>query len=90
MADVVLTVSDRADVYVPTGEARSALSGKGSFNVLSVTSGSKVDLFVVAPDNEFERTRRDRRARADVVGVASWVATAGDVILAELREHSAG
>ena len=81
----VLAALDRVDVYVPVDAARSALSLGGSFNVLHAASGSKVDLFVVSPDDEFERTRLDRRVPADVVGVASWVATAEDVILAKLR-----
>ncbi len=85
VTDLVLAALDRVDVYVPTAEARSALSDGGSFNVLHAASGSKVDLFVVAPDDEFERTRLDRRVRVDVLGRASWVATAEDVLLSKLR-----
>ena len=53
--------------------------------MLHTTSGGKIDLFVVAPDDEFERSRLDRRVQADVLGHVSWVATAEDVILAKLK-----
>ena len=85
LTDAVLDALDRDDIYLPADAARTALTHGGSFNVLHASSGSKVDLFVVAPDDEFERVRLDRRVPADVVGVASWVATAEDVILAKLR-----
>jgi len=53
--------------------------------VLHTTTGGKIDLFVVAPDDEFERSRLDRRVPADVFGRSSWIATAEDVILSKLR-----
>lgn len=82
--DDVLAALDREDVHVPIGAARDALAHGGSFNVLHTTSGGKIDLFVVARDDEFERSRLDRRMRADVLGLASWVATAEDIVLARL------
>jgi hypothetical protein len=85
LADAVLTALDRDDIYVPADAALTALSHGGSFNVLHASSGSKIDVFVVAADDEFEHVRLDRRVRADVVGVVSWVATAEDVILSKLR-----
>jgi len=83
--DDVLALLDRDDVYVPAAAAREALARGGSFNVLHTTSGGKVDLFVVAPDDEFERSRLDRRVRADVLGLSTWVATAEDVLLSKLQ-----
>jgi hypothetical protein len=85
LADAVLTALDRDDIYLPHDAAAAALEHGGSFNVLHAASGSKVDVFVVGADDEFERSRLDRRVRADVVDVVSWVATAEDVILAKLR-----
>ena len=81
----VLAALERVDAYVPVDAAQSALTHGGSFNVLHAVSGSKVDLFVVAPEDEFERVRLERRVPAHVLGVVSWVATAEDVILAKLR-----
>lgn len=83
--DAVLAALDRDDIYFPHDVAAAALAHGGSFNVLHAASGGKVDVFVVGADDEFERARLDRRVRADVVGVVSWVATAEDVILAKLR-----
>lgn len=85
VVDDVLALLERDDVYVPIDGAREALAHGGSFNVLHTTSGGKIDLFVVAPDDGFERSRLDRAVQADVLGLASWVATAEDVILAKLR-----
>ena len=87
LAGTVLTALDRADVYLPHEAAAAALERGGSFNVLHTASGSKIDVSVVGADDEFELARLDRRVRADVVGVVSWVATAEDVILAKLRSR---
>jgi hypothetical protein len=85
VVDDVLALLDRDDVYVPVADAREALAHGGSFNVLHTTTGGKIDLFVVAPNDEFERSRLERRVRADVLGLSSWVATAEDVVLAKLK-----
>lgn len=53
--------------------------------MLHTSTGGKIDVFVVAPDDEFERSRLARRVSAHVLGLASWVATAEDVILSKLR-----
>ena len=76
---------DSNDLYVPTDAASTALRRGGSFNVLHLTTGGKVDVFVVAPDDEFERSRLGRRVGVDVLGRASWIATAEDVLLVKLR-----
>ena len=84
-ADGFLESLDRDDLYVPPEAARDALLRGGSFNVLHTSTGGKIDVFVVAPDDEFERSRLARRVSAHVLGLASWVATAEDVILSKLR-----
>ena len=74
------------DFYVPEEHARRvAAAAGGSFNVLHTSSGGKVDVFVARSDDEFTRSRLARRIRSDVLGVATWVATAEDVVLAKLR-----
>jgi hypothetical protein len=85
VADDVVAALQRDDVYVPVDDARRALVHGGSFNVLHMSSGGKIDLFVVAPEDEFERARLDRRVAAQVLGVDSWISTAEDVVLAKLR-----
>jgi hypothetical protein len=81
----VLGLLNRDDIYIPTEAARDALTYGGSFNVLHTASGGKIDVFVVAPDDAFERSRLERRFPADVLGIASWVAAAEDVVLAKLK-----
>ena len=84
-ADSLLDALDRDDVYVPVEEARRALAGGGSFNVLHPTSGGKVDVFVALASDEFTRSRIGRRVEADVLGVRTWIASPEDVVLAKLR-----
>jgi hypothetical protein len=74
-----------ADLYVPVDQARRATVEFQSFNVLHPVSGGKVDVFVAAPDDAFTRSRLARRIQTDILGVASWIATPEDVVLAKLR-----
>lgn len=75
---------DPASFYVPVGEASRAGEHGGSFNVLHMASGGKVDVFV-SGDDEFTVSRLDRKIRARVLGVDAWIATPEDVVLAKLR-----
>lgn len=73
-------------LYVPEADGRRAIEeGDGTFNVLHPASGGKVDVFVRPATDAFTRSRLGRRVRADVLGVACWVATPEDVVLAKLR-----
>jgi hypothetical protein len=74
-----------ADLYVPVEQARRAVVEYQSFNVLHPMSGGKVDVFVAAPNDAFTQSRLSRRISTDIFGVASWIATPEDVILAKLR-----
>lgn len=82
---VVLGSLQNTDLYVPIDEARAAARNGGSFNVLDVDHGGKIDLFLSRPDDAFTESRMERRIRADVFDVPCWVATAEDVVLAKLR-----
>lgn len=84
LPDVVDAIG-AAGLYVPESAARDAIAEDGSFNVLDPVSGGKVDLFVAGSDDAFTVSRLARRVRSDVLGVACWVATAEDVVLAKLR-----
>lgn len=87
----VLARLDRENLYVPVAAARAAAASGGSFasgasfNVLHPSTGGKVDVFVSRPDDRFERSRFDRRIRAEVLGVSTWIATAEDIVLGKLR-----
>lgn len=76
---------DPATFYLPLESAKAAVRQGGAFNVLHPASGGKIDVFVVPPTDSFTRSRLDRRVRAEILGVSTWVATPEDVILAKLR-----
>lgn len=77
-------LNDR-DLYVPVERARSASLIGGSFNILHTSTGGKVDVFICAPDDQFEEMRLDRRVRLEILGLETWVATPEDVILSKLK-----
>ena len=85
--DDVLAALDHDDLHVSVHTARTALADGGSFSVIHTPSGAKFDLCAASPDDEFERSRLDRRMRAEVLGVEFGVATAEDVVLAKLRRR---
>lgn len=73
------------ELYVPVALAREAARHGGSFNVIHTTTGAKVDVFVSPSGDAFTASRLGRRRAADVLGVAAYVASAEDVLLAKLR-----
>ena len=79
----LLTRLTNDQLYVPVAEARRSASG-GSFNILHPASGGKVDVFVPPPGDAFTSSRMTRRIRAHVFGIATWVATPEDVVVAKL------
>ena len=83
--DELLHSLERDDLYVPSAEVRRVVPGGGSFNVLHMASGGKVDVFVAPDGDAFERSRLDRRIASEVLGIQSWIATPEDVILSKLR-----
>jgi hypothetical protein len=83
--DALLRSLERDDLYVPSAEVRRVVAGGGSFNVLHMVSGGKVDVFVAPDGDAFERSRLDRRIASEVFGVSSWISTPEDVILSKLR-----
>ncbi len=83
--DVVLAALGTDDLYVNVSDARRAATVGGSFNVIHPSSGGKVDVFVSPQGDAFTQSRLRRRVQAETFGVATWVATAEDVVLAKLR-----
>jgi len=69
--------------YVDAEAARAALRDHSMFNVIDQATGWKVDL-VCLRDTAFARSEFERRLRTDVLGIAAFVATAEDTILAKL------
>lgn len=80
---------DTERYYVSAARARSALVDHDQFNLIDNETGWKVDL-IVRKDRDFSRTEFDRRARAEVVGVSVFVASAEDTVLSKLEWAALG
>ncbi len=72
------------DYYVSEEAALEALAAEGMFNVVAVATGWKADL-IIRKSREFSITEFRRRQFLDFDGIALWVATREDVILAKLE-----
>ncbi len=83
--EAVLEALRGSEVYFPESEARRAVTSGGTFNVLHPQSGGKVDIFAVRSDDAFTQSRIARRVRAEVFGIATWIAAPEDIVLAKLR-----
>lgn len=80
-----LLVSMPAEAYYVDGDtARDALRRRSMFNVIDLASGWKVDL-ILRKNRPFSREEFARRVRVIVLGVATFVASAEDTIIAKLE-----
>jgi hypothetical protein len=61
-----------------------AQGGDNMFNLLQVTTGDKVDFWILT-EQPFDRSRFSRRYRAELAGVKFCVSMPEDTILAKLR-----
>lgn len=66
-----------------------ALSMQTQFNIIDMDTGWKVDV-IPRKQREFSQTEFDRRRKLDVLGVAMYVATIEDTIVAKLEWAKAG
>lgn len=82
--DVFVTQAAAAGYYVDADGAREALRQRRQFNIIDARSGWKADL-VVRKERLFSREEFGRRVPATVLGVALFVASAEDTILAKLE-----
>jgi hypothetical protein len=71
------------EYYVDEGAALEALAGESTFNVIDLVTGWKID-FICRKSRPFSRAEFDRRTRVDLEGLAIFIATAEDVVLAKL------
>jgi hypothetical protein len=83
--DDLLACFSAEDFYVPSAESvRSVIAGGGSFNIIHVPSGSKVDL-IVRRRTAFAAEEFSRRQRVPFTeGLDASVATPEDVIVSKL------
>lgn len=72
--------------YISDVAVAEAIAGKiSSFNIISLDSGEKVDLFVIRPDDPFALVKLDRRFQYELPsGGRIWVSSAEDMILQKL------
>lgn len=79
---VFVTGLEQPRYYV--GDAEQALARRDQFNIIDTSSGWKVD-FIIRRDRPFSLSEFERRQPADINGVAIFVATPEDTILAKLE-----
>lgn len=79
------------EFYVSDEAARSAIRDRSMFNVLALSSGDKVDFWLLTHD-PFDRTRFDRRVDVELFGRKVSVSSPEDTILQKLlwSRHSGG
>ncbi len=81
-----------ADYYVDAAMIRDAVKWKGSFNMLHLESGIKIDIFVSkgsAFDHEVTR-RRELETMDDEISPAFWVQSSEDLVLSKLVWYRKG
>jgi hypothetical protein len=75
--------------YASEAAAAEAWHSRSQFNLVHLPTGWKIDL-ILRRDRPFSRMEFSRRERAEVMGVAVFVATAEDTVLAKLEWARAG
>ncbi len=75
--------------YVSVEAVDEAWRRRGMFNVIDYESGWKVDL-ILCKERPFSRAELQRRSRVDLAGLAVWIATPEDTIVAKLEWAKAG
>lgn len=72
------------ELYLDTDVARDEFRRRGQFNVIDGQTGWKADL-IFRKARLFSRAELERRSAASVLGVAVFVASAEDTVLAKLE-----
>lgn len=82
-----LVAALEARFYIDSERALDAVRRRASFNVIHLTTASKVDLFILArePFPLSEMGRRQRLSLSDAEGNSLFVASAEDVVVEKLR-----
>jgi len=75
--------------YASEDAAKSAIRRQSMFNVLDLETGWKADL-IVRKARPFSLEEFDRRQRATLLGVTTWIATVEDTILSKLEWRAKG
>ena len=72
------------DFYLNRNSIIDAIDRQGTFNLIDVREGSKVDFWILTPSS-FDQSRFSRRLLRDIAGTSISVSTPEDTILAKLR-----
>lgn len=72
------------DFYLDESSILDAITRQGMFNLLEVTSGDKVDFWMLT-DTPFDQSRFSRRVTEECMGVQLQASSPEDTILAKLR-----
>ena len=72
------------DYYLNLEAAREAIDARSMFNVLDLTSGDKVDFWLLT-EEAFDRSRFARRQQVSLFGMRVSISSPEDTILAKLR-----
>lgn len=72
------------DGYIDQQMIREAIKTQGEFNFIDGTSGLKVDFWILK-DDEFDRSRLQRRVTQKILGKKIYFTSAEDLILAKLH-----
>lgn len=72
------------DFYLSREAMQDAIEARSMFNVLDLTSGDKVDFWMLT-DEPFDRSRFGRRQRVALFGMQVAISSPEDTILAKLR-----
>jgi predicted nucleotidyltransferase len=80
----LLSVFSAPEYYLTESSIRQAIQAKRMFNLLELSTGDKIDFWIVT-DDKFDQTRFQRRIRDEIEGVALSVSTPEDTILMKLR-----
>ncbi len=83
-APAILSAFRSPDFYADADAIMSAISDRGSFNVIDMRSGYKIDFWLLK-DNAFDQSRFRRRVQDDIDGVMMAVSSPEDTILMKLN-----
>lgn len=75
--------------YVSADAARDALRRQAQFNIIDLATGWKADL-IVRKSRPFSAEEFQRRVRAEVFGVGTWIASPEDTVLSKLEWSKRG
>jgi hypothetical protein len=82
--EALLRALPASDYYVDSDAARDALRRRSMFNVVDHATGWKID-FILRKDRPFSRREFERRQPISLLGVAAFVASPEDTIIAKLE-----